>query len=76
MNSSEPMYPIVLGREGLLSSQVSRTMVLRKSIQRLSAADKASAVLREDEVMLMVVSSSCVDGYGLQRNMLFRCFLS
>ena len=75
MNSSEPMYPIVLGREGLLSSQVSRTMVLRKSIQRLSAADKASAVLREDEVMLMVVSSSCVDGYGLQTNMLFRCFL-
>ena len=33
-------------------------VVLRKSIQRLSAADRAKAVLREDEVILMVVSSS------------------
>ena len=33
--------------------------MLTKSIQRLSAADRARAVLREDEVMLMVVSSSC-----------------
>ena len=38
-------------------------MVLRKSIQRLSAADRARAVLREDDVMFMVVSSSCVSGY-------------
>ena len=38
-------------------------MVLRKSIQRLSAADRARAVLREEEVMFMVVSSSCVGGY-------------
>ena len=36
--------------------------MLRKSIQRLSAADRARAVLREDEVMFMVVSSSCVGG--------------
>ena len=34
-------------------------MVLRKSIQRLSAADRARAVLRDEEVILMVVSSSC-----------------
>ena len=38
-------------------------MVLRKSIQRLSAADRERAVLREDDVMFMVVSSSCVGGY-------------
>ena len=38
-------------------------MVLRKSIQRLSAADRARAVLREDDVMLTVVSSSCVGRY-------------
>ena len=37
-------------------------MVLRKSIQRLSAADRARAVLRDDEVIFMVVSSSCVGG--------------
>ena len=34
--------------------------MVRKSIQRLSAADRAKAVLREDEVILMVISSSCV----------------
>jgi len=58
MNSSEPMKPIVLGREGLFSSQVSWTVCDRKSIQRLSAAESAKAVRRDDDVMLMVVSSS------------------
>lgn len=35
-------------------------MVLRKSIHLLSAAERARAVLREEEVMLIVISSSCV----------------
>ena len=60
MNSSEPIKPWVLGRSGCVSSQVSLITCVRKSIQRLSAADSASAPRKEGDRMLMVSSSSCI----------------
>ena len=58
MNSSEPMKPMPLGREGSVSSQVSTTVWVRKSIQRLSAADKLKAERRDVESILTEDSSS------------------
>ena len=60
MNSSDPMYPCVLGRSGCASSHVSLTDCVRKSIQRLSAADRAKAFRREGDDMVIVSSSSWI----------------
>ena len=60
MNSSEPWYRMVFGREGLASSQVSFTQLVIQSIHRRSAAERASAWRKEEEVMLMVMSSRLI----------------
>jgi hypothetical protein len=60
INSSEPMKPSVLGRDGCSSSQVSLTIWVRRSIQRRSATERTKAVRRVGDEMLMLSSSSYV----------------
>src|SRR2546421_11004092 len=61
MNSSEPVKPIVLGRLGFAGSHVSITVLVKKSIQRLSAAERDRAERREGEVILTVRSSRLIN---------------
>ena len=72
MNSSLPAYPIVVGREGWAGSQVSFTVCVRKSIQRRSAGERARAVRRDGEVMVMLSVSSRLTRRSLYLSLCWR----